>query len=378
MKHVWTSVLVTVLGFLLPGTAAALDKAELIDAIASGAKLTKADAGRVLEAVTDGTAKALKKGDRLSLVGFGSFSVSKRTTSPNGCGSEIEVDFAPASTFNAKKEEGGRHTPFHNKFARIVPQSDGTIMVFGPNNGAAVAKGDEVHVHKRPGRTGTAVSLGVVLGVIVHKKGGENAYEILENGAGKSVQGVVVGGVERSAFEVGGSLETLPPVIEDDPIGVCSEDGFQGYIVSDDELLKEIQAATRLPQDALYAAYNVLLDTIIAAVNDGELVDLGGFGVFVEESTISATVADDPCAGLPENCPPDTASGTVYPYIHVDVSIQTGALSEAELKRLETVVGVLAREARPGRNPQTGKEIKIAAKKVVKFKAGTELAVKVN
>lgn len=377
MKHVWTYVLVTVLGLLLPATAGALDKAELIDAIASGAKLTKADAGRVLEAVTDGTAKALKKGDRLSLVGFGSFSVSKRTTSPNGCASEIEVDFAPASTFNAKKEEGGRHTPFHNKFARIVPQSDGSILVFGPNNGAAVAKGLDVYVQKRPGRNSSA-SLGVILGVIVQKKGGENSYEILENGAGKSVQGVVVGGVERSAFEVGGSLETLPPVIEDDPIGACPEDGFQGYIVSDDELLKEIQAATRLPQDALYAAYNVLLDTIIAAVNDGELVDLGGFGLFVEESTISATVADDPCAGLPENCPPDTASATVYPYIHVDVSIQTGALSEAELKRLETVVGVLAREARPGRNPQTGKEIKIAAKKVVKFKAGAELSDKVN
>ena len=36
------------------------------------------------------------------------------------------------------------------------------------------------------------------------------------------------------------------------------------------------------------------------------------------------------------------------------------------------------RAARMGRNPQTGKEIKIAAKKVVKFKAGTELATKVK
>ncbi|MBI1319057.1 MAG: hypothetical protein GC168_08925 [Candidatus Hydrogenedens sp.] len=36
------------------------------------------------------------------------------------------------------------------------------------------------------------------------------------------------------------------------------------------------------------------------------------------------------------------------------------------------------RAARTGRNPQTGKEIKIAAKNVVKFKAGAELAKKVN
>ena len=39
---------------------------------------------------------------------------------------------------------------------------------------------------------------------------------------------------------------------------------------------------------------------------------------------------------------------------------------------------VSKRAARTGRNPQTGKEIKIAAKKVVKFKAGTELATNVN
>lgn len=39
---------------------------------------------------------------------------------------------------------------------------------------------------------------------------------------------------------------------------------------------------------------------------------------------------------------------------------------------------VSKRAARKGRNPQTGKEIKIAAKKVVRFKAGSDLATKVN
>lgn len=39
--------------------------------------------------------------------------------------------------------------------------------------------------------------------------------------------------------------------------------------------------------------------------------------------------------------------------------------------------GVTKRSARKGRNPKTGKEIKIAAKKVVRFKAGKELADKV-
>lgn len=55
-----------------------MNKAELIEAIASEANLTKADAKKALDAFIDTTSKALKKGDRISLVGFGSFSVSKR------------------------------------------------------------------------------------------------------------------------------------------------------------------------------------------------------------------------------------------------------------------------------------------------------------
>ncbi len=55
-----------------------MNKAELVDAIAAESKLTKADSSRALEAFVNATTKALKKGDRVALVGFGSFSVSKR------------------------------------------------------------------------------------------------------------------------------------------------------------------------------------------------------------------------------------------------------------------------------------------------------------
>jgi DNA-binding protein HU-beta len=55
-----------------------MNKAELVEAIATEAKLTKADAQRALEAFVSATTKALKKGDRVALVGFGSFSVAKR------------------------------------------------------------------------------------------------------------------------------------------------------------------------------------------------------------------------------------------------------------------------------------------------------------
>ncbi|MGQ0827008.1 MAG: HU family DNA-binding protein [Bacteroidota bacterium] len=55
-----------------------MNKAELVDAIASEAKLTKADSQKALDAFINATTTALKKGDRVALVGFGSFSVSKR------------------------------------------------------------------------------------------------------------------------------------------------------------------------------------------------------------------------------------------------------------------------------------------------------------
>ena len=55
-----------------------MNKSELVDAIATSAKLTKADAQRALEGFVNATTKALKKGDRVALVGFGSFSVAKR------------------------------------------------------------------------------------------------------------------------------------------------------------------------------------------------------------------------------------------------------------------------------------------------------------
>lgn len=55
-----------------------MNKAELIESIAAEAGITKADAKRALDAFVVSTEKALKKGDRVALVGFGSFSVSKR------------------------------------------------------------------------------------------------------------------------------------------------------------------------------------------------------------------------------------------------------------------------------------------------------------
>ena len=55
-----------------------MNKAELIEAVASAADLSKADAGRAVDAVVEAVTKALKKGQQVSVVGFGTFSVKAR------------------------------------------------------------------------------------------------------------------------------------------------------------------------------------------------------------------------------------------------------------------------------------------------------------
>ncbi|WP_163714661.1 HU family DNA-binding protein [Mangrovibacterium lignilyticum] len=56
-----------------------MNKAQLIDAIAEKAGLTKADSKKALDAFVASTTDALKNGDRVALIGFGSFSVSTRS-----------------------------------------------------------------------------------------------------------------------------------------------------------------------------------------------------------------------------------------------------------------------------------------------------------
>ena len=56
-----------------------MNKAQLIDAIAEKAGLTKADSKKALDALIASTTDALKNGDRVALIGFGSFSVATRS-----------------------------------------------------------------------------------------------------------------------------------------------------------------------------------------------------------------------------------------------------------------------------------------------------------
>jgi DNA-binding protein HU-beta len=74
--------------------------------MAEKADLSKADAGRALEAMTDSITKALKKGDTVSLIGFGTFSVKKRAarTGRNpATGETIKIKASKTPSFKAGK-----------------------------------------------------------------------------------------------------------------------------------------------------------------------------------------------------------------------------------------------------------------------------------
>jgi DNA-binding protein HU-beta len=87
-----------------------MNKAELIDAMASKAGLSKADAKRALDAFIDTTSGSLKSGDRVALVGFGSFSVSKRSARKGRnprTGKEIDIAAKNVVKFKAGAELSG-------------------------------------------------------------------------------------------------------------------------------------------------------------------------------------------------------------------------------------------------------------------------------
>lgn len=83
-----------------------MNKSELIDAIAESADISKAAAGRALDAAVDAIKAALKKDDMVTLVGFGSFYVGKRAarTGRNPrTGAAIKIKAAKVPKFRAGK-----------------------------------------------------------------------------------------------------------------------------------------------------------------------------------------------------------------------------------------------------------------------------------
>ncbi|MCR4752556.1 MAG: HU family DNA-binding protein [Eubacterium sp.] len=83
-----------------------MNKTELIAAIADQAELSKKDAEAALNAFTGTIGKALKKGDKVQLVGFGTFEVSKRSARKGRnpqTGETIKIKASKTPKFKAGK-----------------------------------------------------------------------------------------------------------------------------------------------------------------------------------------------------------------------------------------------------------------------------------
>jgi len=83
-----------------------VNKSELIDAIAAEADISKASAGRALDAAVDAVTNELKNGGQVSLVGFGTFSVkdrAARTGRNPQTGEAIQIKAAKIPSFKAGK-----------------------------------------------------------------------------------------------------------------------------------------------------------------------------------------------------------------------------------------------------------------------------------
>jgi len=83
-----------------------MNKSDLIEAIAKSTGLSKADAGRALDATTAAVTKSLKKGQSVSLVGFGTFAIKKRAarTGRNPrTGETIKIKASKTPSFKAGK-----------------------------------------------------------------------------------------------------------------------------------------------------------------------------------------------------------------------------------------------------------------------------------
>ena len=83
-----------------------MNKSELISAMAAEAQMSKADAKKALDAFISSVTNAMKAGDKVALVGFGTFSVSERAarTGRNPqTGKEIKIAAATTPAFKAGK-----------------------------------------------------------------------------------------------------------------------------------------------------------------------------------------------------------------------------------------------------------------------------------
>jgi len=454
-----TATLVTALA-LAGAVARAMNKAELIDAMASGADISKADAKKALDSFVDTTSSALKKGDRVALVGFGTFSASK--AAPTG-GADGDGDAGSdgrgrrLSTFDESfsydfSYVGSDGAPYFGHGAEPLQAVDGgSVLGFWRVGDADLCEllgaSDEQAACERgsPPRGTTHVQIAVpaptlrdgsvavrahrlvrqlrraarALGIDVRRRQRGESDEVLFDiilpslddveGATDRDMIIVTADVStaalidaflsvdaerRLAADAASELGLLPsllartyPKIDADcgERALAEQLGLRGVALCPAADRKDGSIREKAAKQAAVATAKASTATRVATTDAAAAT---------KTPTDSKTTKDSPCA----NAPGDDKEGTRR--LAAAMAAAAGISFEQSLSALKVITtnmptelkkkgdsvqlagfgsfSISKRAARTGRNPQTGKEIKIAAKNVVKFKAGADLSGKVN
>lgn len=307
-----------------------LAQTDLVAAIATQAGITATEADQVLGAFANAVSKGLKKGDRISLVGFGSFSVAKRALG-GGSGAVPPLQATGKAlklAFRDGSKTAGVLTPTvaYWNVAIGLDRSfiDDPIEIEGALPKPFDTKLLQLEIglpSSAPGTTFRAMldSLTADEGLVVEINLPRDAFDDFvydELNPGPDFVASFF-----SSFHAGGSSDPTAQALLSERIG------FGGVDLCAD-----------------------------------------GVGCPLPPSDLAALKADIAAALGVAN---DVVSHGVDAILALPVP---GPLSDATSSSGVGTFAVAKRAARVGRNPQTGKTIKIAAKKVVKFKAGSELA----
>src|ERR1700753_760826 len=103
-----------------------MNKADLVDKIAGACEISKAQATTAIDTAVDSVTSALRKGDRVALIGFGTFSVSQRKAR-NGRNPQTGATIKIAARRVAKFSPGAelKKAVMRGKYASISEQRDG-------------------------------------------------------------------------------------------------------------------------------------------------------------------------------------------------------------------------------------------------------------
>lgn len=343
-------VVVIFFALALITNASGMNKAELIDAIASDANLSKADAKRSLDGFVTATSEALKKGDRVALIGFGTFSISARAARKGRnpqTGATIQI--------KAKKVK-------EVEFDIDRPLAEATYPIFLQNFWADfnTANAQNIrgmlnngHVNILRSAEVKAKVESVARGDVPTQEGFFNIILSLTQAVGNSLSSenanLMLRADSRRAY-----ADFLLKSIGNPDIHTAAHEA--AHVVQQRQG-KNIQSAV----EALSLQAAAMEVRYLDSDDDGDSVPTD------ERKSDSGGVADG-------------SEDQNKSFKKSFVKVVTAALKKGDRVALVGFgsFSISRRAARTGRNPQTGKEIKIAAKNVVRFKAGADLSKKVN